>query len=205
LTVTAYAGLDGGKNAQWHCDCDCGATAVVRGSRLRSGVTASCGCLRTNPAARVGVVRGDGSTSAEGLALYATWTAMRARCLSEAHPSYPRYGGRGIAICDRWLESFDDFVADMGPRPFKDAELDRRENDGPYSPDNCRWSTSKDNSRNRQNARVLDTPFGPMPMWQAAETFGLSANTLGGRLHRGWPASRLFEPLQRPGQARGRS
>lgn len=125
--------------------------------------------------------------------MYATWTAMRARCLNEDHPAFPRYGGRGITICDRWLASYADFAADVGPRPFPGAELDRRENDGPYSPGNCRWSTPKGNSRNRRSVRVIDTPQGPMPLWQAAEVSGLGSGTIEARLRRGWPADRLFD------------
>lgn len=194
LTVTAYAGLDGGKNAQWHCSCECGGAAIVRGSRLRSGETASCGCLRTTPKARAGVVRGDGSVSDEDRALYGTWTAMRARCLSKDHPSYSNYGGRGITICTRWLESFENFAVDVGPRPFVGAELDRRENDGHYSPGNCRWATPKGNSRNRRSVRIIETPHGPMPLWRAVEVSGLGSGTIEARLRRGWTADRLFEP-----------
>jgi len=195
LTVQSYAGLDGGKNASWHCLCDCGMACIVRGARMREGVTASCGCLITSPAARVGIVRGDGSLGKGDAhrATYSTWTSMRARCMSPDHPSYFRYGGRGITVCLRWMESFDNFLMDMGIRPFPGAELDRQDNDGPYSPDNCHWTTTKVNSQNRSNARVIDTPMGQMPVWKAIEVSGINRSCLQGRVHNKWPAARLFD------------
>lgn len=202
LRVIRYAGLDGGKNAAWDCVCDCGEAVTVRGYRLRSGETASCGCLRIDVESRVAVARGDGTVgkTPEGRALYATWTALRSRCLSPTDSNFAIYGGRGITVCERWQESFSNFVEDMGPRPFKSAQLDRIDNDGPYSPENCRWATPSENSRNRRSARFIDTPKGRMLICEAAITFGLKEVTIQGRLLRGWPEDRVCEPLQRQGK-----
>lgn len=201
LRVLRYDGLDGGKNAQWLCSCDCGELVTVRGYRLRSGETASCGCLRIDASTAAVVKRGDGSVgkTAEGRSLYSAWTAMRARCLNPDHPAFPAYGGRGITICDRWLEAFAKFAEDMGPKPFPGAELDRIDNDGPYAPENCRWASLKANSRNRRSVRMVATPLGRMPLWKAAEVSGLASGTLAARLARGCLPDRLFDPVRRTG------
>lgn len=80
---------------------------------------------------------------------YAVWKAMRYRCNDSRSGDFPRYGGRGISVCDRWENSFEDFLADMGERPFPKAQIDRIENDGNYEPGNCRWTTAKVNANNK--------------------------------------------------------
>ncbi len=140
LTVGSLAERDGPGNASWNCNCDCGNTVTVRSNQLVTGKTASCGCLR------------DELRIKHGLCLsrtYNSWCAMIQRCTNPRAPSYPRYGGRGIKICDRWRDSFESFLADMGERPAR-MTLDRYpNNDGNYEPGNCRWATRADQNRNR--------------------------------------------------------
>lgn len=80
---------------------------------------------------------------------YKAWSSMRARCLKPNHPKYHLYGGRGITVCERW-DVYRNFLADMGRRPSSEHSLDRVENDGNYAPDNCRWATRSEQSRNRR-------------------------------------------------------
>lgn len=90
-----------------------------------------------------------GGLSARSLE-YARWVGMIRRCYSANNPAYKYYGGRGIAVCARWLESFPNFVADMGPRPSAKHSIDRINNDGNYEPGNCRWATASEQARNKR-------------------------------------------------------
>lgn len=130
-----------------------------------------------------------------GSPTYDTWRGMRSRCSNPNDGGWEAYGGRGITVCDRWAD-FRNFLADMGERPSRDHEIDRKDNDGNYEPGNCRWATNKRNARNRRNNRQVLTPRGVMLLCEAAEVFGVDYGTLHWRLARRWPPERAFA---RPG------
>jgi hypothetical protein len=143
LLAVAVAGRTGRGDLVWECACECGGRAVVRGTRLRSGGTLSCGCLQRERSRAAATIHGR-SESAE----YRSWVSMIARCENPKYHHFHGYGGRGITICPEWRESFAVFLRDMGRRP-PGTSLDRINNDKGYGPENCRWATRVEQSRNR--------------------------------------------------------
>jgi hypothetical protein len=143
----------GGTTARWLCLCDCGNERVVDGSSLRIGKTRSCGCLTADVARERSTKHGHNTTAGKSPE-YGAWASMVGRCTNPNNRSWGHYGGRGIAVCERWME-FENFLADMGNRPSSDHSLDRINNDGGYGPGNCRWATRAEQSRNRRNNRLV--------------------------------------------------
>ena len=153
LVVLEFAGLDKGNNgALWVCQCDCKVETrvVVHGHKLRSGHTTSCGCRKTiNRTQRVHTTHGDtvGGETKE----YRAWISMKNRCTNPKCRFWKRYGGRGIKVCDKWLYSFENFLADVGraPGPGRGWSIDRMDNDGNYEPGNVKWATRKEQRQNQ--------------------------------------------------------
>ena len=137
--------------AYWWCRCACGHERAVRGTGLTRGRSKSCGCdKRWRMTCRL-TKHGRARSS-----LYRIRQYMLQRCYNPKHTNYRDYGGRGIKVCDRWRESFENFLADVGERPSPKHSLDRIKNDGDYEPGNCRWATRKEQHRNmRSNIRLV--------------------------------------------------
>jgi hypothetical protein len=137
--------------AEWYCYCYCGLGnfIIVRAGSLTQGLTKSCGCLYI----KHGRARHHGSNKIS--CTYKSWISMKQRCLNSSSPSYKDYGGRGITVCDRWLgeRGFENFLADMGERP-KGLTLERELVNGNYEPENCRWATPKEQTKNRRIKRL---------------------------------------------------
>ncbi len=129
----------------WNCKCDCGGAAVIQTNKLISGYTKSCGCLFTEAITTHGKSR---------TKTYRLWMKMRSRCENPAQVGYADYGGRGIKLCDKW-KSYEGFLADMGERP-DGYSLERKDTNGDYTPDNCRWIPRGDQNRNTRRNRVVE-------------------------------------------------
>lgn len=179
---------------RWICVCDCGTVVnAVLGGNLRSGVSTSCGCVRKERARKAAITHGH-TVGARRSSTYNTWRGMLSRCHTKSDKSYPFYGGRGIFVCERW-KRFESFLEDMGERPAG-MEIDRRDNDAPYEPGNCRWVRHKANMNNMRENRLIDTPAGQMLISEASELSGIAYTTLMQRLLRGWPAESLFDKVR---------
>lgn len=174
------------RDEKWRCRCDCGKFAYATGTDLRRGCTRSCGCLRAEAVAS-GLSRTHGM---HGTPEYETWRGMRERCLNPNHGSYARYGGRGITVCASWENSFEAFLADMGPR-LTGCTLDRINNDGPYSPENCRWATTIQQARNKSHHRLIEVDGQVMTASAFAETLGVGMWTVGRWLNKGLTAEQM--------------
>jgi hypothetical protein len=198
-TVLGQAESKNGKR-RWKTVCECGKEQVVIGADLKR--RHSCGCYvveyATNHNRRHGGAR-RGKMTQE----YRAWKEAQDRCYRATSPFYHRYGGRGIGMCDRWRESFETFLADMGPKPSAQHSIDRVDNDGHYEPGNCRWATKKEQARNQSSNRLLTYQGETMPMAAWAERVGRSSSTVSARLQKGWTVERaLTEPVRR--QSNGR-
>lgn len=187
LTAVSYQGRSG-RNAAWLVRCDCGAEKVVKSTNLKR--QKSCGCLiRLEMSERMsshGLTRASGPRHP----LYIVWDGMKRRCHGK-NPN-PRYGGRGIYVCDRWRfgdgekTGFECFLLDMGERPTRQHSIDRIDNDGPYSPHNCRWSTINEQQRNRSSNRIVVYRGKEMHLTDAIALSGRRPGTVSARLSKGW-------------------
>lgn len=133
----------------WLCRCDCGKQVIVQGKKLRTGHTRSCGHLRQD-ASRQRQTHGQARKGKETPEYY-TWKTMLSRCRSPTSNDWEYYGGRGIRVCDRW-HTFENFFADMGPRPDGHS-IERVNNDGNYEPTNCKWIPKAEQARNQRPKR----------------------------------------------------
>lgn len=150
----------GGYRHYWKCQCVCGNIKSIVYGALQSGSTKSCGCLKSQLISKATTLHGHakkGQISSE----FQSWRSMIYRCYNTNDKMYNYYGGRGIFVCDRWLNSFENFIEDMGLKPDKTYSIDRIENDGNYFPDNCRWATDLEQNNNQStNIKVINTVTG---------------------------------------------
>jgi len=188
LKVIGYLGRIGANNC-WECSCVCGAACMVSGGNLNSGHTQSCGCLHKELTSNSVKTHGKAKTTE-----YHVWSRMKRRCLDEKNNRYPRYGGRGIIVCDRWLNSFENFLVDMGVRPSKSHSIDRINNDGNYEPSNCRWADDKTQANNTSRTIKLNISGVTKPITAWAEECNLDRSVIVARLANGDVGEDLIRP-----------
>jgi hypothetical protein len=171
---------------QWQCVCACGAIVKARGKDMRKGHVKSCGCLRAETIAEVRKTHGQ-TNSPE----YSSWLHMRRRCVRVDEPAYENYGGRGIAVCERW-QSFENFLADMGPKPTPKHSIERLDNEKNYSLDNCVWATRTEQNCNTRRNVYIEIGGERLAVSAAARKFNIPVTRLRTRLRRGWPVARAL-------------
>lgn len=132
--------------------------------------------------------------------LYKVWSKMKCRCVNSNNPKYKNYGARGIKVCDRWMNSFESFLEDMGEQP-EGTSLDRINNDGDYEPSNCRWATSEQQNNNKRNTAYLTYNGKTQSLTQWARELEIAKTSLQNRLLRGWSLEKaLSTPATAPNQ-----
>lgn len=175
------------------CKCDCGKTMQVDPRQLLRGKTRSCGCYQRDVVSKntpiIHTIHG-----MTGSPEYNSWQKMRRRCENPKDPKFAAYGARGIYVCPQWQNNFSQFIADMGPRPNGCNSIDRIDVDGPYAPDNCRWSTPKEQGRNKRHHRFVEFDGRRMPLSQACEDAGINYRSALCRLNNNLP----WRPLPAP-------
>lgn len=168
----------------WYFRCDCGNIIELDANLARTGNTKSCGCYHAEALSLHKTTHGftkDGTVRTE----YRIWGLMKDRCGNPRTPSYKNYGGRGIAVCERWL-NFENFYADMGPRPSLQHSIDRIDVNGNYEPGNCRWALPSVQGSNRRNNLLITWNSETMTASQWGCFLGVSGKVLDARLRRGW-------------------
>lgn len=189
---------NGKHQIQWLCKCDCGNEVVVRGSNLKNGNSKSCGCLQKDTTSFNNKLH-NGSISVSGMArskIYTTWCNMKQRCLNENNRQYKDYGGRGIKVCDDWLD-FEPFYKWAMVNGYNDMlTLDRINTNGNYTPRNCRWVDMKMQQNNRRNNHRITYNGKTQTLAQWADEIGVKRQTLRDRIFRyGWSVEKAFTKI----------
>jgi hypothetical protein len=163
--------------------CDCGKEKIVFAQDVYLGKTTSCGCFLLEKITKHGLMKQDKDDLTRSM--YRVYSSMKQRCLNTNAEGYENYGGRGIKICEQWINSFEQFYKDMGQRPSLKHSIDRIDNDGDYSPENCKWSTQKEQMQH--TTRTVKVTFNgetkSLEYW--CKKFGICSNTIRGRIKRG--------------------
>lgn len=173
LTVVAEHPERKGHAIMWVCKCDCGNTKLINGNNLRQGKSTTCGC----------------STRSHGMRftrLWSIWDGMMKRCYNPRHKWFKRYGGRGITICDEWLQNHGEFFSWALSNGYKDGlTIDRIDVDKGYCPENCRWVDMKTQLNNRSNNCVVEINGESRTIAEWADITGIGYQTLYRRYRRG--------------------
>ena len=194
LTVVEQDGKDNSGHTTWKCKCDCGKMTIARGSHLKNGDIQSCGCIGKEE-----LIARSTKHGLEHTRLYRIWQGMLIRCYNPKANRYSRYGGRGIIVCDEWrndLKAFCDWAYSNG---YKDnLTLERKDNNGPYSPENCEWATQKEQMNHTSRSRYVTINGITRTVSQWAEANGIKKSAIYSRLKLGWDIERaVTEPTKK--------
>ena len=188
LVVIEYAGKNNSGRTTWLCRCDCdGKTKIINGNSMVQGWVNSCGCLHD----------GHPTHGLSDTPTHNTWVKINQRCSNPNNPSWKNYGGRGITVCDRWKESFKNFLEDMGIKPKGRFSIGRINNDGNYEPENCEWEDDLTQANNRRDNHLITYRNRTQTISQWAREYNISCKVLADRITKcKWPIEQaLTEPI----------
>lgn len=163
-------------------ECECGSRKLINTGNVKQGKTSSCGCYQKRITSEVSTTHGLSKNTASSC-----WYCMIDRCENRENDQYENYGGRGITVCSRWLNSLADFIEDMGDRP-DGMSINRIDNSLGYFKENCRWATALEQSRNMRTNRLLEINGQIKCVAEWSEESGVKYTTVICRLNRGWTA-----------------
>lgn len=176
LTVLCRYGNE--KPVKWLCKCECGNECIVYGDNLKRGHTKSCGCIEKERPSHT-------KHGKSGSRIHVIWVSMKGRCYNPNNAEYETYGGRGIAVCDEWLNSFEAFYEwTVASGYADDLSIDRKDVNGNYEPSNCRWATQKEQQNNRRNNRYITYNGETHTMAEWARILNINYGTLCSRINR---------------------
>lgn len=193
LTVVSRApnliNTSGKTQSVWNCKCECGETKVSTGNYLRTGRVKSCGCLKPKSSQ---AIKYKYHVSPE----YNSWKGAKSRVTNKNNKRYPDYGGRGITMSPEWLNSYEAFIADMGPRP-PGTSLDRIDNDGLYCAENCHWADKYEQANNRRSTKLYRVRGEERTLGEWSKISGIAEPRIWKRINIcGWePERAIFAPL----------
>ena len=186
---------NGSTYVRWICRCDCGKELIVCGGNLRRGYSKSCGCYQKEQLAKIETKHGQ-AIHGKRSRLYICWRGIKLRCNNPNNPSYKDYGGRGISMCNEWMNDFQAFNNWAISHGYADnLTIDRIDVNGNYEPSNCHWVTMKEQQNNRRNNHLITHNGETHTMMQWSEITGIAFHTIKSRLKSGWSVERaLTEP-----------
>jgi len=195
LSVVSYDKQNKHGASLWLCRCECGVEKVVSSNDLKTGNTVSCGCHRSQALAsgRAALHKASKTHGKSKTREHHTWQNMIYRCHTESCPGFFRYGGKGIAVCQRWRDSFEAFLEDMGPRPHGSYSVDRIDGNGNYEPGNCRWATKQEQAINRKSTVMLEHNGETRTLTEWAKIVGLPKGTVSRRILKGLTAAQALD------------
>jgi hypothetical protein len=197
-TVVEFSHIGKHGEARWKCRCHCGAERMIDASDLLRGTSKCCGCNRPEIARKnqKSCYKHGHARDGKVTPTFKAWASMIQRCYTKTDARYRLYGAKGVAVCERWRESFETFLEDMGERPTDKHSLDRFPDPfGNYEPGNCRWATTTQQNRNKRTTRWITCRGETLCLADWAERTGVPVTTILGRLTRGWEVeTALYTP-----------
>lgn len=198
LTAIRRSGANKDGRATWLCKCECGKELVILGKDLRSGNTRSCGCLHSDATAKRNLKHGMASRGHKH-PLYSTWCRIKQRCYNPDCEDYYLYGAVGVQVCERWRNSFEAFLEDVGTSKPTGTSIDRYpDKEGNYEPGNTRWGTDEMQANNKRNNRILEFNGKSMSVAMWSKETGIHNQTILYRLNHGMSVEEaLTSPLKK--------